>query len=764
MHRPSFRAFPPFRTALYACAAALLTACLSPSAATASEAAPSREQLLAQARHKRDAQQWQAALHDFQQGQARFPHEPGFLYGEIYVLADGGQAGAAYEKATQLLERHPHDVDTLLVMAYTSLRQHGPFAALEYADRAQQLAPDRPYVAREYLQALRRADMPNAALEWVEKHPNFLPPAEMRVLQADAVAEIVRLSDVDSRSEAERFQLADEALAQYQRLFPQWLQAGPEAQALVQRARTDRLQALHARFYMSELVREYEDLVASQAEIPPYALADIASAYLYLRQPEKSLAIYQQLIDANYMRNDDIIRQKQDFGLLYSYSDAGDVSTAQNTASPMPQDFSPWRYVEGEKSKVPNASYLDAVHASTMMDFYANDTVGAQSRLGGMVAGAPVNNHLRTDLAWIYRSRGWPRRSEAELKVAETYEPRDMVVQLGQGNTALSLQEWRQAEAINQDTYQRYPEDVRAQRLNRLWEVHKLSELRISAYRGLSKQNPVYGSRYFGLETVVYTPPIDYNWRLFAGAAHLTGNYEDGKAQYNFERAGVEWRSRNWTSEAEVSSNRYGFGQRPGARISSTYNINDQWGISGAANWRSRAPPLDALRQNISSNSAEISLRWRQSERREWDISITPSRFSDGNQRIDVLLSGKERLLTFPRWFLDLGIEGYATRNKLNNVNYYSPQREYGVLPFLNWNHTIYQRYETAWRQNASIGFGGLYQKGFGNYATQMLSYGQRYQHNSVFELGGTISLNRRAYDSIYEREWRLVLDMIYRF
>lgn len=732
------------------------------SPAAASEAALSRDQLLAQARQKRDAQQWQAALHDFQQGQIRFPHETAFVYGEIYVLADDGHIEQAHAKAAQLLQRHPDGVDALLAMAYASLRKDGPFAALEYADRAQGLAPDRPYVQREYLLALQRAGMPNAALEQAQRFPQALDPASLRALQADAIAEIVRLSAVDSRSESERFRLADDALAQYQRLLPQWQLAGD--QALVQRARIDRLQALHARFYMSELVREYEDLVHAQAEIPPYALGHIASAYLYLRQPEQSRAIYQRLIDANYMRSDDIIRQKQDFGLVYSYSDAGDVTAAQKTAQPIPRNYQPWRYVEGEKSQVPNGPYLDAVHTSTMMDFYANDTTGSQAQLFKMVAGAPVNNHLRTDLAWIYRSRGWPRRSESELKIAETYEPRNMVVQLGQGNTALDLQEWRQAEAITQDTYLRYPEDVRAQRLNRLWEVHNLAELRISAYKGLSKQNPVFGSRDFGLEAMIYTAPIHYNLRIFAGTAHLTGNYQDGPAQYNFGRAGVEWRSRNWTHEAEVSANRYGFGERSGARIASTYDLSDQWELSWAANWRSRATPLNALRQNISSNSAEIGLRWRQSERREWGISLTPSRFSDGNRRTDVLLTGKERLFTHPRWFLDLGFEAYATRNQRNDVNYYSPSREYGALPFLHWTHIIQRRYETSWIQNASIGIGSLYQKDFGHSATQMMSYGQRFQYNSVFELGGTISMNRRPYDGVYEREWRLVFDMIYRF
>lgn len=112
MHRPSFSALPPLRTTRHALAAALLIACLGPSSVAASETTITREQLLAQARQKRDAQQWQDALQDFRQGQARFPDEPAFRDGEIYVLADAGQPEQAYAKAAQLLQRRPDDADT----------------------------------------------------------------------------------------------------------------------------------------------------------------------------------------------------------------------------------------------------------------------------------------------------------------------------------------------------------------------------------------------------------------------------------------------------------------------------------------------------------------------------------------------------------------------------------------------------------------------------------------------------------------------------
>lgn len=727
------------------------------------------DQLLSQARQQRDTQQWDAALASFRQGQARFPQDPAFRYGEIYVLADSGQPAQASSLAQNLLLKQPDNADALLVMGYAQLRENGSYAALEYVDRALQLAPERSYVVREYIDALQRAGMATQALALAQRHPDLLTPAQIRSLQADEVAETVRFTGTSSRSEAERFALADQALARYEALFAAWRPLGAETTELIQRARIDRLQALDSRSYMSELVREYEDLRASGVEIPAYALEDVASAYLYLRQPEKAAEIYESLAAMGYMRNNDRNRQSQDVGLLYTYSDRGDVATAQRMGHDMAENYPRWRYVEGEKVNVPNDAYLEAQQTAAVMDLYANQTDAAQKQLQTMTDAAPWNLGLRTDLAFAYRLRGWPRRAEQELKIAEGFQPRALSVETSQGHNALTLQEWRQAELLNADVMDRFPESNRAKRLNREWDVHNMAELQVSAYKGLSKGgndagSPIAGSRDFGLETTVYSAPLNYDWRLFAGAGHRTGTFPEGNAQQNFGRFGLELRKRDWDAEAEISSSTYGFGDKIGARLASTYDINDYWQLSAAANWRSRATPLRALYHGVTSNSLELGLRWRASEMREWSVSLTPSRFSDGNNRQELSVMGKERLLTRPTWTLDLGLEAFAAHNSLTDVSYYSPRSEVSVMPLLHWKHTLYQRYEKQWTQQASIGFGGVHQQGFATGNSQFISYGQRYKHSDTLEFGAAVSGLRRPYDGVHEREWRLIFDLIYRF
>lgn len=440
------------------------------------------------------------------------------------------------------------------------------------------------------------------------------------------------------------------------------------------------------------------------------------------------------------------------------------MGTAQQLAPVLAQHYAPWRYVEGDAQKIPNAPYLDVIHTSTLMDLYANATPNAQHRLEHMVRTAPANNNLRTDLAQLYRIRGWPRLAEQELKIAESRAARAHGVEVEQGLTALDLQEWQQAEQLSADVLARFPEDQRSQRLARLWQVHQMRELQVSAYKGLSQHNPSAGSRDFGMETTLYSQPLAYHWRLLAGFGYRSARFDDGKGRQNFGRVGLEWRSRDWTVLGEVVQQRYGYGPRTGAGLRVNYQLSDTWSLQTTAQWRARDTNLNALHHRVSSNQLEFGVRWRQSERRAWQLSLSPSRFSDGNQRWDALLTGQERLWTRPTWWLDAGLELSATHNSRTDVPYYSPRLERRLLPSLTLQHTLLRRYETAWTQQISLGIGSVHEQGFGPGSMTLLSYGQRFQAHDTLALGATLSHQSRPYDGVREGEWRLVLDMTLRF
>ncbi|CAB3685879.1 poly-beta-1,6 N-acetyl-D-glucosamine export porin PgaA [Achromobacter pestifer] len=720
---------------------------------------------LAVARAYRDEQRWPQALSVFRDGLRRHPGQAAFAAGEIMTLADAGQFDAAETAGQKWVARQPRNADARLALGYVHARQGQPFEALHQMDLAQGIAPDSPAVQREYIHALQRARMADTALEHAQRHPDLFNAAQMRGFEADALAQQVRLAAMPTRSEAERFAIADRALARYDELIPAWRQLGDAARDAVVRARIDRLHALHARVRMAELTQEYEALTAEGVNVPRYALNDVAAAYLYQRQPERARDLYEQVaVDEAFDKDDPEQRLANQTGRYYALAEGEQFDKTGAVTEAVQSGYAPWLYYKGQATRMPNDLNLESSQTLAAARLQADDTVAAQQRLEEMVANAPNNSGLRTDLATVRRARSLPRASEAELKMAETQAPRSLAVENGQGFTALDLQEWRQVEALSQDTLARAPENLTSRRLAREWEVHNKAELRISGYRGLASDSPVNGNGDFGIDAVLYSAPIDYNWRVFGGGGYATGDFEGGRGNYRWLRTGVEWRGRDLTVEGEVSTHDYGHGVKPGVRLSAAYDLDDHWQIGGSGEIMSRDTPLRALTNDISSNRLTGFVRWRANERREWTLSLAPSHFSDGNSRWELGLNGRERIYTAPHLKADLELDLSSQRNTRDDAPYFNPSADFMAVPGVRVTHTLYRRYETAWEQIGTLGAGTYSQQGYGTGGVMALGYGQRYRANDVLDMGAMVTGISRPYDGVRERELRIVFDLAYRF
>lgn len=720
---------------------------------------------LAVARAYRDEQRWPQALASYRTGMRRYPAQSAFAAGEILTLADAGQFEAATQAGERWVKRRPRDADARLALSYVHARLGQPFEALAQADQALASAPGTSYVLREYILALQAARMADVAVELARRHADLFDASQMRGLEADALAQEARLAAMPARGEAERFAIADRALAGYDAAIADWRQLGAEAQGDVLRARIDRLHALHARVRMKELVEEYEALMAEGVQVPRYALNDVASAYLYLRQPERARDIYRQVAADDALRDDTPEeRLATHTGLYYALAEGEQYDQTEPVTDAVQSGYAPWLYYKGQATRMPNDLNLESSQTLAAARLQADDTVAAQQRLQEMVTKAPNNSGLRSDLATAYRARSLPRASEIELKMAETLAPRSLGVENGQGFTALDLQEWRQAEALSQDTLARSPENLTSRRLAREWEVHQKAELRISGYRGLANDSPVNGNGDFGIDAVLYSSPIDYNWRVFGGGGYAAGDFEEGRGNYRWLRTGVEWRGRDLTVEGEVSTNDYGHGVKPGVRLSAAYDLDDHWQVGGSGAIMSRDTPLRALTNDVSSNGLSAFVRWRANERREWTLSVAPSRFSDGNHRWELGINGRERLYTAPHLKADLELDLSSQRNTLDDAPYFNPSADFMAMPGVRVTHTLYRRYETAWEQIGTLGAGAYSQQGYGTGGVLALGYGQRYRANDVLDMGAMVTGISRPYDGERERELRIVFDLAYRF
>lgn len=364
----------------------------------------------------------------------------------------------------------------------------------------------------------------------------------------------------------------------------------------------------------------------------------------------------------------------------------------------------------------------------------------------------------------MLETRGLPRKAERELKIAEVMEPTNIELEQQQVYVAMDLQEWEQARLLTDDVAARSPEEQTTQRLLRAREIHNKSELRIAGSQSIDSDSPISGQHDFTFQSALYSPPIGENVRLFAGFNFATGEFEEGKGYNRDVLGGAEWRSRDWWAEAEVSGRNDNDGQKTGARLSAWHDFNDNWRVGGSAERLSRNTPLRALRNGVTANSAELYVRWYQNERRQYELSVAPSWFSDGNDRFEYALSGQERLFTRPRFTLDFtpGISGSV--NSKEDAPYYNPKRDLAVVPALTAEHVMYRHYDTRWSQQFSAGVGSYAQKNYGNKLITTFSYGQRVQFNNVVDGGFMFTWGKRPYDGERERNLSASFDVNVRF
>lgn len=728
-----------------------------------SAALPAADTLLRDAAAARDAKNWKQALLLYTRGQSAYPSQRLFAVGEVMTLADAGNADTALARGKRLLQRYPNEPDAYVALAYAHQRAQQFYAALQVLTQAHERWPGLAYITREYVFALQRAGLPQPALALAQKNPALLNAAQLRLLEGDMAAELARMGAEPTLKEADRFVIADRAIAYYDQLLERWSALGEEAARDVQRARIDRLHALHARVRMHDVVDGYEALLADGVTVPDYALGDVASAYLYLRQPEQAAALYARVVgepgkpSASARAGDEIGYY---YALLESnrYEEALQVIAAADERQPV------WRWLPGQPERQPNPEKLDTRLARAMAYSATNDLPRSVHDVQALSNAAPSNVNLATAKASLYRSRGWPRAAESELLLAQAREPRALAVEVEQGYTALDLQEWQQARLLRDDVMQRFPENLAAQRLSRLLQVHDKNELRISGYRGLAQDNPAVGNRDFGVDTVVYSRPLAENWRVFAGTGLASTRYQDTDTDYRWGRAGVEWRGRGTTIEAEVSSNQFGHGAQTGARVAFSYDVSDTWQVSAGAERLGRDTPLRALQNDITSNGANAALTWQPNERRRWTLLAGRQHFSDGNRRTQLGLGGRERIYSAPTWELDMLLDGFAQRNTADDAPYFNPSRDLTATASVQASHTLYQFYETVWQQQLLAGAGIYSQQGYGGAGLFTLGYGQRFRTNDVLDMGFRVTGTSRPYDGERERELRIVFDLNYRF
>ncbi|MDA8495215.1 poly-beta-1,6 N-acetyl-D-glucosamine export porin PgaA [Kluyvera georgiana] len=708
----------------------------------------------AAAQSARNLQQWQTALSLWQQALMLAPDNDDYRIGYIKTLADARQDTAALREAQRLLtERQtPEHLQTL---AYVYQRQDKGWDRLLTDTLMLAEYPHDSAMLNEWVAALssNRVDTP------AQTHASAtsLTRGQYRQLDLNAAAEIVRLADLPTRTEQERFFLAQQALSRYDALLTRW-QNDPDAQQDVALARLDRLGAFYANADYSAVIREYQTLLAEKQTVPDWAIGWVISAYLEQENVTAAQALLAE--HPGYIPDPDDDQNALFFGML----DTGQYEAARHYVARVMQN-TPWaRYDYGNPIAQPNDRWLTGQSLYVQYLMQTNALPQAQALSRQLSDSAPGNQGLQIDYANVLQARGQPRAAERKLKMAEALEPSNIELESQQAYVAMDLHEWHQLDVLTDDIIARRPKDRSAQKLARLRDIQHYSELRVNAGKGLYSDNPISGSHDLSWDATLYSPPLADSWRAFAGTRFAQSHFDEGSGSARRLFGGLEWRPRDFWGEAELSSNHYHGTSKPGARIAAKYQPVDSWQFGGELERISRTTPLRALRNGISANRAEASMHWYQNERRDYRLSAAASDFSDGNCRQEYSVTGQERLWQRPSMTLTLNPEIAAGANSRADTPYYNPARDLSASASFTVDHQMYRHYDTIWSQQINAGGGVYWQKQRSPGAITLLGYGQRVQWNNVLDTGLMLNWDKRPYDGKRESNLAVTFDATLRF
>lgn len=714
--------------------------------------------LLAVARSYRNLQQWQHARILWEQILQRNPDQQDARAGWIMSLADAGDHERARQQADLFIQKHnnylSHQVFLYVLRGHTNEWEQ-LFALTRMRDLPSAQNRDTDLTLVDALATVR------VSTPALDRGSQLDPDASvLRQLELDQAAELVRIAHTDSRGEAEKHVIADRAIARYADLLQQW-QGQPQTEDAILHARTDRLGALVARKRYQEAISEYESLTHDGYVLPYYARRWTASAYLSNRQPEQAYLLLEELFTGTPVSQ---LEPEDAQELFFAALESERIPEGGTLVQDILADTPYHRYYHGSHSPQPNDNWLSGQVLQGHYLQKSNRLELAQAHNQQLSETGPGNQGLRINHAETLLARGLPRAAERQLKIAEVLQPTNLSLERQQAYVAQSLQEWRQFDLLVEDVHLRSPEEPATQHLLRAHQVENMSEFRLAGRKGIDSGNPETGSHDFSLSSALYGPRQHQYFRPFIGFDYGRGRFDEGRGSQRIYALGVEYSRRDHWAELEVSNHNMRGGDKTGLRFSYSHDLNDQWRLGTDLERLSRNTPLRAIRNGVTSNEVGGYVRWYQNERREYTLSMSGSRFSDSNRRMNYSLSGKERLYSHPYLTLDLQPYLGMSRNSSQEGAYYSPRRDIHLAPSLFADHVLYRHYDKLWRQQLLLGAGYYWQRDEDDGMSITAGYGQRYAANEVFDIGAMLIWSKQPYDGDREHDLSLVFDLNYRF
>lgn len=596
------------------------------------------------------------------------------------------------------------------------------------------------------------------ALEEAKARPDVFSAVDLARLEELSIRQQVRGGRDKSRSmtSPDRFDGIDSALAAADDLDKR-MPSTPEYSPVRTALAGDRTVALAARGEMKQAVATFET-IPPDAEISIDALAAVGDAYLYLSEPGKANAVYQRALKQATAPQADIATRGFQYGartrpielregLFWSYVDQGRAADANLALEDMGKSLPPAKDVRTWGPE--NDDYLRYYRLRAQYLIYTGRVDEGIASLEKLEKEVPFNAEVRAAHADAVSGQSHPRQAIAMYRASLTDHPDSVEMLAGLGRASLTADDYASARNVDQTLGNTFPDSGAVRGFKRDYKAYRSPVFTTDL--SFEHGNSALADNSFTSDSYVYSQPFGDNWRVFSHTFFGHAQTDGGNISRTRTGVGGDYRHGPLTVLGEVTRS-FGADGRTGGRGSIAYALNDYWTVGAGLDTNDNSLPWKAYAAHIWGRSANVSIVYRQSDRREVKLSYGVSRYSDSNLHQEISATATQRVYTSATQLVNVSLDLGTDSNTRQDAPYFNPGRDYAAAATVMHQLTLWKKGDMSLQQRLSASGGVYNERGFGTSPlwTARLEHAWTFKHDITLTYG--VEVSSHAYDGQRER------------
>ena len=685
----------------------------------------------------------------------------------IHALIDNEQLECAQKLLEQDLSR-PYNTDLLpLLHARAYLYQYKRDFVSEAATYHDilQLAPNDRAALRGRVFAVLNMGAPHLSVTYAEQNPELFSSVELRSLQQASAGRIIKWGGIESNAGIglKRFETTDKALAQNADVLAIHVRDGAIDSSSGQLTEFDCIVGLCNRVRMAEAIALYEELKERHIEIPPYALAAVADAYSYQRQPRQARDLYLEALTLS--RNDrEYPNREWQMNLFYAYIDANEFDAARELIDQLEKEIPPVLHKGPPGVEVDNEFYEQARVNAARARLYADKLNESQAMLEQTMLAAPYSLDTRLAYGDLLLARDQPHAAQKQYTSLLVDDPTNIYAAVGIAETALTLHDLDTAKIQLDTLTKNYPENLGVQQLQRQFHAYQQPVLTMSSAWGQSSTGGGNnGNQSWLIDEMLHSGTFNHYWRAFEHSFNAEATFGNTVGTRHRIGIGADYRSPAWQISGELNQDLDGL-DNVGAILSTSWLPSDQWRLDTGIESNSNDIPMKASAAGITKQALNLGTSYSHQESRNLSANFGYSWYSDSNRRIEAGANWMERWWSGSTYKLDTRLGVFASNNTLDDAVYFNPRNDASIDAQMINEWTLWRNYQYNFKNRLALGLGQYWQQDFGSKGIDIVRYEHEWNWGPYRALNYGIAYERHPYDGETDKHISVSLNLTWHF